>query len=62
MAAPRLIVDRQILPLPINLAPGQYRLVIGWYYPPTGDRLPLTANDLPGESGNTAQVGVVTIN
>jgi hypothetical protein len=38
----RVLVDRQILPLPIDLAPGKYRLVVGWYYPITGDRLLVT--------------------
>jgi uncharacterized membrane protein len=53
----RSVVDSQTLSLPANLPPGQYRLVIGWYYPVTGDRLPLTS----GESSNAAQIGTVTI-
>jgi hypothetical protein len=57
----RLVVDRQSMPVPVDVSPGQYRLVVGWYYPVTGDRLPLTANDVPGESGDTAQIGIVTI-
>jgi hypothetical protein len=51
------IIDHQILPLPTDLAPGKYRLVVGWYYPVTGDRLPLTL----GEGTDTTQVGVLTI-
>jgi hypothetical protein len=57
----RPVVDRQTLSLPAQLMPGQYRLVVGWYYPVTGDRLPLTASDTAGESGDMAQVGVVAI-
>jgi hypothetical protein len=53
----RPIIDHQILPLPTDLAPGKYRLVVGWYYPVTGDRLPLTL----GEGTDTTQVGVLTI-
>jgi hypothetical protein len=53
----RSVVDRQTLSLPATLSPGQYRLVVGWYYPATGDRLPLTS----GEGGDTAQIGAVTI-
>jgi hypothetical protein len=55
----RLVTDAQCISLPADLPPGQYRLVVGWYYPVTGERLPLTASDTPGESGDTAQVGVV---
>lgn len=57
----RVVVDSQTIPLPPDLPPGQYRLVVGWYYAPTGDRLPLTASDTSGESGDVAQIGVVTI-
>jgi hypothetical protein len=53
----RPVVDRQTLVLPITLSPGQYHLIVGWYYPVTGDRLPLTS----GESGDTVQIGAVTI-
>jgi hypothetical protein len=57
----QLVVDRQFLPLPADLPPGKYRLVVGWYYPVTGDRLPLTASDLKDESGDVTQVGTVTV-
>ena len=53
----RTVIDRQTLPLPDTLASGQYRLVVGWYYGPTGDRLPLTA----GEGTDTTEVGTITI-
>lgn len=53
----RTVADSQAIPLPDSLAAGQYRLVVGWYYPVTGERLPLTA----GEGGDTALVGEVTI-
>lgn len=57
----RPVVDRQVLPLPVQLVPGQYHLVLGWYYPVTGDRLPVTAGDVAGEGGDTAEVGGVAI-
>ncbi len=57
----RLVVDRQVLLLPAGISPGQYHLVVGWYYPVTGDRLPLTASDLDSETGDTARIGEVTI-
>lgn len=58
----RLVVDRQRLTIPAATPAGEYRLVVGWYYPVTGERLPLTASDVSGENGDTTQVGVVTIN
>ncbi|MBE7471074.1 MAG: hypothetical protein DPW09_05280 [Anaerolineae bacterium] len=51
----RPVVDRQVLSLPAEIAPGEYRLVVGWYYPVTGDRLPVTA----GGSGDSVEVGVI---
>ncbi len=57
----RSVVDSQIIPLPDNIPPGQYRLVVGWYYPVTGDRLPLTAGDPFGDNGDVIQIGVVTV-
>lgn len=53
----RSVVDHQSLSLPAEIAPGEYRLVVGWYYPVTGDRLPVTA----GGSGDTVEVGVIRI-
>ena len=35
------ILDPHPLPTPDSLPPGQYRLAIGLYYQPTGERLPL---------------------
>jgi 4-amino-4-deoxy-L-arabinose transferase-like glycosyltransferase len=35
--------DRRALDLPVDLAPGRYRLVVGLYEPASGDRLPVTA-------------------
>jgi hypothetical protein len=58
----RPVVDRQTLSLPAGLAPGQYRLVVGWYYPVTGDRLPVTVSDVASESDGVTQVGIVTLN
>jgi hypothetical protein len=57
----RPVTDAQCIPLPADLPAGQYRLVVGWYYPVTGERLPLIASDTPGESGDTAQVGMIAI-
>jgi uncharacterized membrane protein len=57
----RLVMDSQNILLPADLPPGRYHLVAGWYYPVTGDRLPLTASDRVGESGDTAHMGVVVI-
>ncbi len=56
----RLVVDRQKLALPPNVPPGQYRLVVGWYYPLTGQRLPLTAGDAH-EPGDVTPLGPVTV-
>ncbi len=57
----RSVIDRQSLPLPPDLPPGHYRLTVGWYYPPTGERLPLTANDIPNDSGDTTTVAEITV-
>ncbi len=60
----RTVVDHQTIPLPANLPPGQYRLVLGWYYPVTGDRLPVTAGATGSENGEhstAVEGGVVTI-
>ena len=57
----RPVIDSQSILLPSDVPPGQYRLVIGWYYPPTGERLPLTAGDNPAENGDVVSLGVVTI-
>jgi uncharacterized membrane protein len=56
----RYVVDSKAIPLPEGLAPGQYRLVVGWYYPPTGERLPLTAGEGLGED-DTAEIGTISI-
>jgi uncharacterized membrane protein len=56
----RTVADQQSMPLPADLPPGEYRLIVGWYYPVTGDRLPLTASDA-GETGDVTQVGMVTV-
>ncbi|MCK6628955.1 MAG: DUF2079 domain-containing protein [Anaerolineae bacterium] len=53
----RPVVDRQTLILPAEMTPGEYRLVAGWYYPVTGDRLPVTA----GGSGDSVEVGGVVV-
>jgi uncharacterized membrane protein len=57
----RQVVDCQSLPLPDDLPPGQYRLIGGWYYPVTGERLPLTANDRSSTGGDVVELGGVVI-
>jgi uncharacterized membrane protein len=60
----RSIIDRQTITLPSDLPPGQYQLIIGWYYAPTGQRLPLTHNDITNgsqTSGDMAPIGVITV-
>jgi len=42
-----VLVDRYGVPLPADLAPGRYTLVVGLYHVATGERLPVT---LSGES------------
>ncbi len=54
------VVDRQSLQLPPNLPPGNYQLVVGWYYAPTGQRLPVTAAaSVPPD--NVVAVGQITV-
>jgi uncharacterized membrane protein len=55
------VIDSQHLPLPADLPPGDYSLVVGWYYAPTGERLPLTQPDGPAAPDNTVTVGTVTV-
>ena len=57
----RSVIDQQVLAIPADIPSGQYHLVVGWYYPVTGDRLPLTASDLNGETGDTVSIGEITI-
>jgi hypothetical protein len=38
--AGQVIDDAHVIPLPAGLSPGEYRLVLGLYYWPTGERLP----------------------
>ncbi|GIW05226.1 MAG: hypothetical protein KatS3mg060_0031 [Dehalococcoidia bacterium] len=49
-----IVLDRRLLPIPIDLPPGEFRLVAGLYDPTTGERL-----GLPG--ADSATVGVVRI-
>ena len=35
------VLDRRVVSLPVDLAAGQYTLLIGWYDPQSGERLPL---------------------
>jgi hypothetical protein len=36
-----LVVDERIVPIPDDLPPGDYRLMVGLYHAGTGDRVPL---------------------
>jgi hypothetical protein len=56
----RPVTDHQAIPLPADLSPGEYRLVAGWYYPVTGDRLPVSS-DQTGDGGDVIQLGTITI-
>jgi uncharacterized membrane protein len=56
----RTVADRQTLSLPAELPPGQYRLIVGWYYPVTGDRLPLTASDR-SETGDVTELSMIIL-
>lgn len=56
------ILDRHTLPTPNSLSPGQYRLAIGLYYQPTGERLPLSfAESHPDPQGRLIITPSVTI-
>lgn len=57
----RPVVDSQSLSLPPDLPPGAYQLVVGWYYGPTGQRLPVTATDSPPLSGDVVSIGRITV-
>jgi hypothetical protein len=43
----RVIDDQHVIPLPADISPGEYRVVVGMYYLPTGERLPV--KDATGE-------------
>jgi hypothetical protein len=53
------VPDRITLALPVAIAPGDYRLLAGWYDPATGVRLPVTSGDAP--AGDSYAVGVLQI-
>jgi hypothetical protein len=55
------VVDRQTLALPPDLPPGDYTLALGWYYPPSGERLPVTASDQPLLPGELLPLGAVVV-
>ncbi len=56
----RGVIDPQTLSL-ANVPSGQYRLVVGWYYAVTGQRLPVTANDTVSAMAETVELGRVTV-
>jgi uncharacterized membrane protein len=51
--------DRHLLDLPTDLAPGTYRLRVGAYYWPTGERLPLVVDGV--SAGDEVELGKVTV-
>ena len=57
----RVVVDSQSLSLPDNLPPGEYRLVAGWYYAPTGERLLVTGSGALKTDDGVVEIGSVTI-
>lgn len=50
------VIDQQTISL-INIPPGTYQLLIGWYYPLTGDRLPVTQ----GGQGDIISLGTIEV-
>ncbi|HEV8637701.1 MAG TPA: glycosyltransferase family 39 protein [Chloroflexota bacterium] len=54
------LADEQTVPIPVDLAPGEYRLVVGMYDPRTGQRAPVTG---PGgrEPNDRAPLGTVVV-
>ncbi len=56
----RWVVNAQRLSLK-NVPPGQYRLVVGWYYAVTGQRLPVTHNDSATKGAELVELGTVTV-
>jgi uncharacterized membrane protein len=57
----RMVIDNQSLSLPDDLPPGEYQLVVGWYYAPTGERLPVTGSDVLKTDDGVIEVGSVTV-
>lgn len=55
------VIDHQTLALPATLQPGEYHLVVGWYYPPTGERLPLTTGSASPAASDVVDLGSVTV-
>jgi len=49
------VLDEHILSLPVDLAPGEYHLVVGWYDGTTGERLPLVTG------GNSLELTTVLV-
>jgi uncharacterized membrane protein len=51
------IVDEQVLPLPPDLPPGRYQLILGLYDWQTGERLPVAgANARPDQTAQIAEI------
>ena len=51
--AGQVIDDRRVIPLPEDIPLGEYQVVLGMYYRPTGERLPVygsTGKSIPGDA------------
>jgi uncharacterized membrane protein len=57
----RQVVDRQSVQLPNDIQSGTYSLVVGWYYAPSGERLPVTRSTSGKKSENVVEVGQITV-
>ncbi len=57
------LLDPHMLPTPAALPPGQYRLALGWYHQPSGERLPLhVAGQPPGDDERFILPQPITVN
>lgn len=56
------ILDRHALEIPADLSPGSYRLALGLYHQPSGERLPLRLNGgQPDERGELVLKNPITV-
>ena len=57
----RPVIDTQTLALPDDLPPGNYSLGVGWYYAPSGERLPVTTTGDVSTVDNVVLLGAITV-